>query len=68
MSLARNSGLRGIIPASHVLAGAGAAAGEQAGLVQESAAMLREWGRMLRDIYVRSAVSYPVMWGSMREK
>ena len=41
--------------------GVASLAGEQAGLVQESAAMLREWGRMLRDIYVRPAVYNPAM-------
>ena len=55
-SLARNTGLRGIIPKSYVIIkceekeelGEGGGA-----VVQESTAMLREWGRMLRDIYVR---------------
>jgi hypothetical protein len=49
--LARNTGLRGIIPKGFVLVRE--EAGQGGPVVQESTAMLREWGRMLRDIYVQ---------------
>ena len=45
--LARNTGLRGIIPKSFVLVREESGVGGGA-VVQESTAMLREWGRMLR--------------------
>ena len=56
VSLARNTGLRGIIPKSYVLVRKEESSGVDQGsaaVVAESTAMLREWGRMLRDIYVR---------------
>ena len=54
-SLARNTGLRGIIPKSYVIIKKEEDGMDEGGgaVVQESTAMLREWGRMLRDIYVR---------------
>ena len=45
--LARNTGLRGIIPKSFVMVQQENGVGGGA-VVQESTAMLREWGRMLR--------------------
>ena len=45
--LARNTGLRGIIPKSFVMVRQENGVGSGA-VVQESTAMLREWGRMLR--------------------
>ena len=56
VSLARNTGLRGIIPKRYVIIKTEAVELVEAGsgaVVQESTAMLREWGRMLRDIFVR---------------
>ena len=56
VSLARNTGLRGIIPKSYVIikrADTNTVEAGSAAVVAESTAMLREWGRMLRDIYVR---------------
>ena len=56
VSLARNTGLRGIIPKQYVIIKTEAVELVEAGsgaVVQESTAMLREWGRMLRDIFVR---------------
>ena len=52
-SLARNTGLRGIIPKSYVIISRREEGEGGGAVVQESTAMLREWGRMLRDIYVR---------------
>ena len=56
VSLARNTGLRGIIPKSYVMVKKVENPGVDPGsvaVVSESTAMLREWGRMLRDIYVK---------------
>ena len=56
VSLARNTGLRGIIPKNYVRIKQEEVSESEAGnaaVVAESTAMLREWGRMMRDIYVR---------------
>ena len=51
--LVRNSGLRGIIPKTYIKIKDPEETKQAGAVVQEATAMLREWGRMLRDIYVR---------------
>jgi len=54
--LVRNTGIRGIVPKGYIkiLTEADQHGGA---VVKESTAMLREWGRMLRDIYVKRDTS-----------